>query len=244
MTCIAVCSGKGSPGATFVAVNLANALAKAGRRPVFLDLDPHGGDVAAYLGLDPRKGLWPLGLVGPGKYSPQALLGEIDERCGIRCIAGFPRASDASAEVLHNILSSSSSRNHLVVADLGRVDERVAEVAAGADLILVVVRPDLVSTFGAERAREALLSAGANPSRMRLVTNAFEWRHAAEAAEVASAVGIASIAMIPLNRRGARRALEAQTPVGGRRLAKAFGELAGAVLKQAAATRNQEVSIG
>ena len=54
MSAIAVCSGKGSPGTTFVAVNLAAASARAGEQVLLLDLDPAGGDLC-YLGLDPRR---------------------------------------------------------------------------------------------------------------------------------------------------------------------------------------------
>jgi MinD-like ATPase involved in chromosome partitioning or flagellar assembly len=49
-----VASGKGSPGATFVAVNLTAALARAKQDAVLLDLDPAGGDLCCYLGLDPE----------------------------------------------------------------------------------------------------------------------------------------------------------------------------------------------
>lgn len=45
MSVIAVCSGKGSPGATFVAANLAAALSRANEEAVLLDLDPAGGDL-------------------------------------------------------------------------------------------------------------------------------------------------------------------------------------------------------
>lgn len=66
MTTIAVTSGKGSPGATFVAVNLAGAFARLGRDVALVDLDMSGGDIGAYLGLDPRKGLHALSLItGP-----------------------------------------------------------------------------------------------------------------------------------------------------------------------------------
>lgn len=56
MNTIGVCSGKGSPGATFVAVNLAASLLAEDRDVLLIDLDPNGGDIAGYLGLDPRNG--------------------------------------------------------------------------------------------------------------------------------------------------------------------------------------------
>lgn len=226
MKTIAVCSGKGSPGATFVAVNLASALSGPGREVVLIDLDPNGGDIAGYLGLDPRKGLYPLGLLGRSEYSPEDLRAEIEERGGIPCIAGFPKATSAQAGLLRQIFSSASSADRLVIADIGRIGERAAEVARDADVVVLVVRPDLISTHGAQRAREILLAAGVPDDRMRLVVNGWEWKRAAEVGELAEAVGLPSIGMIPLARGAARKALQSQLPIQKGRAAKAFRGLA------------------
>ena len=57
MSAVVVCSGKGSPGATFVAANLAAALSRVKEEePLLLDLDPAGGDLCCYLGLDRYPG--------------------------------------------------------------------------------------------------------------------------------------------------------------------------------------------
>ena len=57
---IAVVSGKGAPGKTTVAIGLAAALGERGRRVVLVDADLRGGNVGAYLDLDPRRGLFGL----------------------------------------------------------------------------------------------------------------------------------------------------------------------------------------
>ena len=127
LSAIAVCSGKGSPGATFVAANLAAALSRANEETVLLDLDPAGGDLCCYLGLDPRRGLYPL-LRMEGTISGTArLLTEAEERSGFRVVGGFPESSDlASTGVLAGALAAASASGRIVVADLGRVfdDER------------------------------------------------------------------------------------------------------------------------
>lgn len=132
MNSIAVCAGKGSPGATFAAVNLAYAFQNSGRDILLLDLDPNGGDIAGYLGLDPRKGLYPLSLMGRTDYATEKLLGEIEERAGITCIAGFPTAAPIEAAVLTQIIESARQSGRLVIADVGRVDARSAQVASRA----------------------------------------------------------------------------------------------------------------
>lgn len=230
MSLIAVVSGKGSPGATFVAVNLGSALAAVGAAPLLIDLDPHGGDLAGFLGLDPRRGLHPLRLLGDDNYSPQGLLAEVQERSGIACIAGYPRAPDADPALVHEVIAAASATGRLVVADLGRVDARFAPALEPAELVLVVLRSDLVSIHGAERALELLLRSGIERSRLAVVVNAWQWSHAADAAEIAETLGLPSLRMIPLDRRAARRALRRQTPIARGRAARAFRQLSRQVL--------------
>jgi MinD-like ATPase involved in chromosome partitioning or flagellar assembly len=226
MKSIVICSGKGSPGATFVSVNLTFSLSGLGRPAVLLDLDPYGGDVAGYLGLDPRKGLYPLGLLSRSDYSTEDLIAEIEERGGVFSIAGFPKSTVAHPGLFSQILTSAIAGDRLVIADLGRIDEPTADVARDADLVVVVARPDLISTHAAQRAKDILLGSGVLEGRIRLLVNGWEWRRAAEVAEIADAVGLPSIGMIPLARAAARKALQAQLPIPKGRAAKAFHALA------------------
>lgn len=232
MKTIAVCSGKGSPGATFASVNLAYALHSSGQDVLLLDLDPNGGDVAGYLGLDPRKGLYPLSLMGRADYATEKLLGEIEERAGIKCIAGFPNPTPMPAAALVEILESAAQSEPLLIADLGRIDDRSAEVARAADLTVIVLRPDLISTHGTQRAAEVLLGAGIEKARLRLLVSGLSLRRAADAGEISQVVGIPSVGMIPLDRAGARKALQSQLPVLKGRAAKAFVEVATRLLDE------------
>lgn len=243
MRSIAVCSGKGSPGATFVAVNLAHAMVGAGRPALLLDLDPNGGDIAGYLGLDPRRGLYPMGLLGKGNYSTETLQTEIDERCGVPCISGFPRAIESDSSLLAHILDSAIGTGWEVVADVGRIDRRSAEVAARTERVLIVVKPDLISIHGAERAKVTLLEAGVEPERLRLVVSGWDWRHPADVAEIGDSLGAPVLRMIPLGLRAARRALHAQTPIQSGRLAKAFSGLAAQLVEEPVATGVVEVAV-
>ncbi len=54
---IVVAGGKGGVGTTTLAVNLALAFARADRRVVLVDADPHGGDLAVLLGVQERHTL-------------------------------------------------------------------------------------------------------------------------------------------------------------------------------------------
>jgi MinD-like ATPase involved in chromosome partitioning or flagellar assembly len=147
LSAIVVGSGKGSPGATFVAVNLTAALARAKQDAVLLDLDPAGGDLCCYLGLDPRRGLYPLLRMEGSVSGGSRLLAEAEERSGFNVVGGFPEASElASPDVLAGALAAASAPDRIVVADIGRVTTKNAAIAAQAELVLLVVRADLVAT--------------------------------------------------------------------------------------------------
>jgi MinD-like ATPase involved in chromosome partitioning or flagellar assembly len=181
VSAIVVCSGKGSPGATFVAVNLAAAFARAGGETILLDLDPAGGDVCCYLGLDSRLGLYPL-LRMEGSFSgSERLLAEAEERSGFRVVGGFPDASElATSDVLHEALIAADARDRTVVADLGRVSKANAPPAVEAERVLLVVRADLVSVLGAERALRHLEAAGTDRNRIAVVVSGHERRRPAK----------------------------------------------------------------
>jgi Flp pilus assembly CpaE family ATPase len=226
LSAIVVCSGKGAPGATFVAVNLAAALARAKLNAVLLDLDPAGGDLCCYLGLDPRRGLYPLLRMEGSVSGPSRLLAEGEERSGFRIVGGFPQASElASPDVLAAALAAASAPDRVIVADIGRVATANAPIAAQSELVLLVARADLVSVLGAERALKQLEAAGTDRERIRAVVSWHERRRPADLAEVGEALRLPIVGTVPVDRRGARRALIAQRPAATRRLSRAFDAL-------------------
>jgi Flp pilus assembly CpaE family ATPase len=223
LSAIVVASGKGSPGATFVAVNLTAAVVRAKQDAVLLDLDPAGGDLCCYLGLDPRRGLYPLLRMEGSVSGPSRLLAEAEERSGFHVVGGFPEASElASPDVLAGALAAASAPDRVVVADIGRVTTTNAAIAAQAELVLLVVRADLVSVLGAERALRQLEAAGTDRERVRAVVSWHERRRPADLAEVGEALRVPILGTVPMDRRGARKALIAQRPAATRRLTRAF----------------------
>jgi len=240
LSAIVVCSGKGSPGATFVAANLAAALARAKEEALLLDLDPAGGDLCCYLGLDPRRGLYPLLRMEGSISGTTRLLTEAEERSGFRVVSGFPEPSDlASPGVLAEALAAASASGRIVIADIGRVSETNAPIAAKCDLVLLVVRADLVSVLGAERALRQLEAGGTRRERITVVVSGHERRRPADLAEVGEALRLPVLGAVPLDRRGARKALLAQSPAATRRLRRAFDALSAAARQTLAEDRGE-----
>jgi MinD-like ATPase involved in chromosome partitioning or flagellar assembly len=228
---VAVCSGKGSPGATFVATNLAAAMAGRATDMLLLDLDPAGGDVCCYLGLDPRKGLYPLLRMEGIPTDPKRLVAEADTRSGFLAVSGFPDVCELSGspETLVAVLRTAKLSGRTVVVDIGRVSEANAPLAAEADVVLLVVRPDLVSVLGAERALRCLETATVSHEKVVAVVCGLERRRPGDRAEVADALRLPVLGAVPLDRRRTRKALIAQAPASARRFRRAFGGLAATV---------------
>jgi Flp pilus assembly CpaE family ATPase len=233
LTTIAICSGKGSPGTTFVAVNLSAAIARSGREALLVDLDPSGGDAGCYLALDPRRGLYPMLRLEGGVPEHGRLLAETEERAGFLALSGFPERSDlASPQVLAAVVKTARAGAHTVLVDLGRILDVVASTAAEADRVILVVRPDLVSVLGAERALRRLEGGGVSRELIDVVVCGLDRRRPGDIAEVGEALGVEVLASVPFDRRGARKALLQQEPATTRRLRKAFDRLAERALAQ------------
>lgn len=229
MSIIAICSGKGSPGCTFTSINLAHALS-ASRQVLLIDLDVHGADCGAYLGLDPRSGLYPLMRLEGKTPTSESLMGEAQVVSGFLVIAGIPRAHDVDREMITGALEAARALPHLVVVDLGRVTSESTQLLKHAELVLVAARPDVVGVYGANRAIEMLERAGHETSRTFAVVSGWEWRRSGDLSEAVDAIRVPVIGTIPLDRRESRRALMAQQPLQRGSALKAFKALAGEVV--------------
>jgi MinD-like ATPase involved in chromosome partitioning or flagellar assembly len=228
MTTTAVCSGKGSPGATLVAVNLAAALASTAERVLLIDLDLSGGDIAAYLGLDPRKGLQLLNKIAGPSPSPEQLHAEIQEFETFGVIGGMPRPSADSVDSA-SVSESCRDLGGQVILDAGRIPGPSLPALSTSDRILVVVRADVISVLGAERCLGSLEDSPIPKEKVSLVMTAHRKRRVFELAEVGRALGHQVAGVIPYVPRAARRALETQRPIKSGPGARAFEELAARV---------------
>lgn len=236
MSLVAVGCGKGSPGCTFVSINLAAALSSLGQQVLLMDVDPHGGDLTAYLGLDPRRGLHPLVRMH-GVPGSEALLKEADPRGDrVLCVGGFPRSGDVDVDVIPQILEAAVDTGQTVVADLGRITFETAGAFSPADLTLIAVRPDLIGVYGTQRAIDDLQRGGIPPSKIAAVITGWDRRRPGDLAESAKALKVRAIGSIPLDRRQARKALAAQRPLQQGPGVKAFYSLASEVSRLLART--------
>jgi len=144
---LAIASGKGGVGKTWLAISLAQALAQRGRRVLLVDADFGLANVDVQIGLDPRRD---LGDVLSGKVtlaeaalSHPAGFAVLAGRSGSGALAGLGIAGVAALEA---VLRDAARDLDDVVIDLGAgLDAAVRRLATRADLLLVVATEEPTS---------------------------------------------------------------------------------------------------
>ncbi|HEU5002546.1 MAG TPA: hypothetical protein VFW71_07200 [Actinomycetota bacterium] len=222
-------AGKGAPGATLAVANVGAAGASRSQRVVALDLDPAGGVLSAYLGGDPRKGLWPLAYGGV-EPTPAALVEQIQTLHRLAVIGGVPRASDAAGIDLAEVARVGAGLGPHVLVDAGRLPGPGLAVLAMCERIVLVVVRDPVGILAGEQALQAL-----GPALRRRVAIIVTGSTAkAELAEVGELVGVPVLGGVPWEPDEMRRARQEQRPVTGR-AERAYERLADVIVPTARA---------
>ena len=140
---IAVSSGKGGVGKTNLAVNLAIAYARIGKRVIVLDADLGLANVNVILGVIPRYNLYHL--IRKQKTMDDILL---DTSYGIKIVAGasgFSKIANlAEEERLHFIseLEQLAEADILIIDTSAGVSSNVLSFIAAADDVVIVTTPE------------------------------------------------------------------------------------------------------
>lgn len=145
---VAVASGKGGVGKTWLAITLSHALAQAGRRVLLVDADLGLANVDVQLGLPPGEGL-PAVLAGrlpvQAAARPHPALG-IDIVAGRSGSGALSGLDEAAHRRLADALRAAAPGWDDVVLDLGAgLDRGVRALAAAADTLLVVATAEPTS---------------------------------------------------------------------------------------------------
>ncbi|MCO6419435.1 AAA family ATPase [Siccirubricoccus sp. KC 17139] len=143
---IAIASGKGGVGKTWLSITLAQALARAGRRVLLADADLGLANVDVQLGLDPARDLGVL-LGGQDLASVvQRHAAGFDILPGRSGSGALANPGEAGFARLLAALLRARREWREVVLDLGAgLDQGVRRLAAAADLLLVVATEEPTS---------------------------------------------------------------------------------------------------
>lgn len=211
MSIVCLISAKGSPGVTATTLGLAVAWPRAapGRRCLAIDADPNGGDTSAgflrgsapvqigMLALATSRGL-------PALDAIDAAATSLDDEGLARLIPGVPDAARAGAlslawERVAECATELESAGIDVLVDAGRHDltRPAAPWLVQADVVVLVVRPTLPAVAAANRVATSWSAPDsptrAVPLRVLVVESPSPYR----ASEVAAAVGVPLLGVLP-----------------------------------------------
>jgi hypothetical protein len=180
MTVLAFASAKGSPGVTTTVLALA-ASWPAAREPVVIELDPSGGDLAAWLsptgegadGLRETPSTVHLAAASRSGLTAVTLAEHLQRLPGpgeVRCLTG-PAASSA-ASTAASALSTGPLAAHLkaqhgvdALIDLGRLDTTSPAIPVVREIgvVVIVLRPNLPAVAHAQALAGSLRSMAVTP---------------------------------------------------------------------------------
>lgn len=201
---ISVFSSKGGTGKTFLASNLAVALAQhSGQETALVDMDLSMGDVFSYFGREPERQLQDL-----------LSLGEQEDRDGILALGtkladhlwGFAAPADPAVEAI-----SGEAVGRMVRALRGAFPQVVVDTPAGysdqvlaslelSDSILMVAGLDVIALRHLSMALSTLMALGVPRERLRIVLNRADSKVGLAPGEVERVMDLSVDAMIPSSR--------------------------------------------
>ena len=144
---VAITSGKGGVGKTFVAANLAAALARAGERVLVMDADLGLANLDIVLNLKPKATLHEV-LMGNGRLDDVILRapGGFSVLPAGSGMTGYSRLTDELRDRLRRVIDELGGRYDYLLLDTGAgIADVVLYTAALADEIIVVTTPEPTS---------------------------------------------------------------------------------------------------
>lgn len=248
---ISVFSTKGGTGKTFLACNLAAALAaRSNGRTALLDLDLNLGDVFAYFGADPRRALKDLVELEDGP--DRDAVPELGTSLGGGVI-GFgsppdPGAGPIGSEAMGKVLRALRSSFPLTVVDAtSDFSDHVLAALDLSDLVCLVTGLDVIGVRHMSLGMQTLENLGVPRDRFRIVLNRADSKVDLTPGDIQRVLGIKVDAMIPssvlvprsINRSRLLWLDQQRSPV-----AKSITAFADRILAQTRTTPNALAAVG
>ncbi len=200
---ISIFSNKGGVGKTFVAVNLATALAISGRRVLLIDLDFQAGqDMARMLNLVPRYALVnALSQIEKSDSSDAIKKFVISHSSGLDFLPAVVQVKQVGHITPDNIklfFKKAALAYEYIIIDAGKLfSESILTAFDHSNLILLIATPDVLAVYQIKWSIEWLQSLHFPLKMVKLVLNRSESRGGVAWQEVRTALGCEIFARIP-----------------------------------------------
>jgi len=221
---ISIFSTKGGVGRTFIAVNLAVALAQIltkGKKVLLFDTDLQlPGNMAMLLNLKPKKRLldlipdWKKGSYAPSQIGEYILHYPAVNADLLPLVLTSEERPSVDEKFISRVLSDLSKEYEFIVCDSGRTfNKTLVAVLEQTNLILLAINPDILSVYQAKEDIKTLHSLYFPVRMMRVVLNRAESAGAVSWQEVRAALPCEIISRIPSEGRVVGSALNRGIPV-------------------------------
>jgi pilus assembly protein CpaE len=234
---VAVLGPKGGTGKTLTTVNLAAALAAAGRSVIVVDLDLQFGDVGLALGLAPERTLYDLARAGGSLDAGKIEDFLTQHSSGIRALLAPRRPDHAGAvtvEFVRDLFDALREIADFVVVDTppGFTPEVIAAIDRSSWVCMVAML-DALSLKNTKLGLETLDLMGYEQDRVKVLLNRADSRVGITVDDVSKLLGRTPDIRVPSHRDITRSVNEAQPIVstgGNAEARRAFENLAAAYM--------------
>jgi len=217
---IVIFSTKGGVGKTFIASNLAVALAKAeDQRVLLIDLDLQVvADMARMLDINPQKAM--VDILALLKHKPSHIPKEdfiTHTKLGIDFLPAVLKPQHTphlDAEKLNEVFALFDSDYDYIIVDCGKVfSDSLVYALNQSNLILLIVTPDILSVYQTKWALDTLQFLQFPLSMVKVVLNRADSASSISWHEVKVSLPVDIIAQIPSEGKAVGQALNRSTPV-------------------------------
>lgn len=201
---VTIFSSKGGTGKTFLASNLAVAIAqKTGEDTALVDLDLAMGDVFSYWGTEPTRPIQDL--IGLGHMVDREAMLQVGTKLDDH-LWGFgappdPAAASVGDEAISTVLEALKNNFAYVVVDgPGGYSDQIIPAFDHSDVVCLIAGLDVVGIKHLAKALETLGSIGVHRERLLLVLNRADSQVGLDVADVERVMGLKIDTMIPSSR--------------------------------------------
>lgn len=215
---ITVFSNKGGVGKTFIAVNMAAALALKGQRVLIVDMDFQAGqDMARMLNLSPKNSLVDLLALSESETDPNSIKKFVISHSSgldfLPAVSHMRQVGHITPDNIKPFFKRVAGAYDFVIIDAGNsFSETMITVLDYSNLILVVATPDILAVYQMKYCIELLQSLHYPLKMIKLVLNRAESRGGVAWQEVKDALTLDIFSLVPSDGKTVGMALNRGIP--------------------------------